>query len=497
MTQPAAPRSRARTVWQNQSPGRPTERRPGAQTTLAHPVEGLTQMKPDTPTRPGTSDKRSAPARCVGAPWKDESASVIRVNSRRPEPTGRQPLTASEAERIIADSCFDPSDNARIGIELEFVVATGDPLRRTGGAAPSSREGVVGVGGVGLDGSLSVEPGGQLELSSRPHVGLPDLIDAVRSDLKVLHRRAREAGLTLLGLGVDPLREPRCVTREPRYTAMQKYFAPWGSTGATMMCSTAGLQVNVDAGHDQAEVGHRWELLYAVGPTLAAAFANSSWRCGGPTRWKSARLATWLSLDPSRTGVPWRAVDETASRGFARWALDARVMMIRQAGDAWVVPEELTFRRWLSEGYACGGGRVRPTVADLRYHLSTLFPHVRPRGYFEVRYIDAQPGDWWIVPTVVVGALAADRGAAEAAKAACEQAGTGWDDAAKRGLENPATAAAALRVLEFAADSLRRDPRTKALGGHVERYIDRWTVRARSPADDPPSAWNTQLEGLG
>ena len=104
---------------------------------------------------------------------------------------------------------------------------------------------------------------------------------------------------------------------------------------------------------------------------------------------------------------------------WARYALDAEVMCVRRGeGQSWSAPPGLTFRDWL-RGRGCE--ERPPTQADLAYHLSTLFPPVRPQGHLEVRFIDAQPGDGWIVPAAVVSALADDPVAAQLAMAAAEE----------------------------------------------------------------------------
>src|SRR5207248_11177923 len=160
-----------------------------------------------------------------------------------------------------------------------------------------------------------------------------------------------------------------------------------------------------------------------------AAFANSPLREGRPTGWKSTRQAIWARLDPCRTRPPENAVPAVAGQGCglpldadprAAWidyALSAEVMCVRRPGnEAWTAPAGLTFRGWLR-----GGGERPPTLQDLSYHLSTLFPPVRPRGHLEYRVIDAQTGDGWIVPTAVVTALLDDEAPSQAAMDAADR----------------------------------------------------------------------------
>jgi glutamate--cysteine ligase len=163
-------------------------------------------------------------------------------------------------------------------------------------------------------------------------------------------------------------------------------------------------------------------------------------------------------------------------------------MLVRRRSGPWTAPAGVTFRTWLQLGRAVIADRPPPTVDDLAYHLSTLFPQVRPRGHLEIRYIDAQPGNWWTVPTAVIGALLDDSSAAITAREACASTEGRWRDAARVGLDDPTFAGAATAVLAAAATALRRAPEHTGFADQVEEYLERWTARGRCPADDPPEA---------
>jgi glutamate--cysteine ligase len=406
-----------------------------------------------------------------------------------------QPLTVCEAEDWIQSSCFTPGPAGRIGLELELLLGSaGDPSLELPFPEDNYRRLFSELRNADVAGSLTLEPGGQLELSSHPEASLPQVIESVHRSLAMLRGRAADLGASLIGAGMDPFREPKRITQAPRYAAMEQYFQPWAPAGSTMMCSTASLQVNIEAGTSDAEIRENWNLLYAVGPTLAATFANSAWIGGRRSGWKSTRLAAWLALDPSRTGVPHLTKQGDPADAYARWALDAPLMMIRRAEGHWRAPAGLTFREWLLMGTSAVPDRPPATLEDLQQHLSTLFPHVRPRGYFEVRYLDAQPGCWWAVPAAVIAALISDRSTADEAMDICA-ASPKWEEAARFGLENPATATAAVTLLALAADRLRLDPATAALSRRVEDYAEKWTVQGLSPADDHPSAWGKREQG--
>ncbi len=160
----------------------------------------------------------------------------------------------------------------------------------------------------------------------------------------------------------------------------------------------------------------RWRLAHHIGPVLVAAFANSPLRQGRPSGWRSTRQQVWAHLDPGRTLPP--PDDGDPRDAYATYALDAELMLIRRdGGPSWAAPRGLTFRGWLRGEL---GSERPPTIDDLTYHLSTLFPPVRPRGHLELRMIDAQCGDGWIVPAAVAWALLEDPRAADTAMAAAE-----------------------------------------------------------------------------
>jgi ergothioneine biosynthesis glutamate--cysteine ligase EgtA len=369
---------------------------------------------------------------------------------------------------------------------------------------------------------LTSEPGGQLELSSQPADSLADLVRATSTDLAALRAALAGDGLELAGIGLDPLRPPRRVLSLPRYAAMEAFFDRSGPWGRQMMCGTASVQVCLDAGDDSDGPNgyrQRWELLHAVGPVLVGAFANSPLREGRPTGWVSSRQQVWSHMDPGRTRPPHLDGDPRAD--WAAYALDAQVMCVRNPGSAdWSAPPGLTFRDWVradpappkplsGNGAADGGppGR-RPTAGDLEYHLSTLFPPVRPRGHFELRMIDAQPGEGWIVPMAVTSALLSDAGAAEAARAAVAPLWGGqspgwpavaagaktraaaadsedpWVRAARRGPADPAISRASRECFAVAREVLDRMAVPGEITAAVDAFADQYVSRDRCPADD-------------
>lgn len=409
---------------------------------------------------------------------------------------GSLPLSEDEAEIYVASVCFKTGPPGALGIEVERTIhdradpALPVPVAAVRDAvAPSDRP-------LPGGGRITFEPGGQLEVSSACAPDLPALIGSTRRDLAAADARLAAAGLRAGGLALDPHRPPVRTLYLPRYAAMQHHFDQSGQAGRTMMCSTASLQVSLDAGFDPAE---RWRQLHALAPVLVAMFANSPFRAGRPTGWQCERQAIWLATDPTRTAAPEAGSDDPRV-DWARYALDALVLCIPPAADApgtndagppaesWQAPRGLTMRAWLR-----GDGPRRPTRQDLDYHLTTLFPPVRPRGFLELRVIDAQAGGGWEVPAAVVPALVEDPRAADLAAEACgclTQLEDPLAAAAREGLGHPVLAAAAAVCAEAALDALPRRGADPATRTRVESFIDRYTAQGRSPSDERLEAWH-------
>jgi glutamate--cysteine ligase len=231
---------------------------------------------------------------------------------------------------------------------------------------------------------------------------------------------------------------------------MERFFAAsrTGSAGAAMMTSTASIQINLDAGPRDGWAD-RVRLAHALGPTMIAVAANSPLLAGRFTGWVSTRQRVWGQLDSARCGPILGASGDDPCTDWARYALKAPVMLVH-APDAVAVTEHVPFADW-ADGLVLLGGR-RPTTADLDYHLTTLFPPVRPRRWLEIRYLDSVPDA--LLPAVVflVVTLLDDPVAAELAAEAVEPVATAWDLAARVGLADRRLYEAANRCLAVAAE---------------------------------------------
>jgi glutamate--cysteine ligase len=373
--------------------------------------------------------------------------------------------------------CFKTGPPGLVGTELEWLVAfAGDPTAVV--PIPLLRELLEVAGRPPRGSTITYEPGGQLELSSPAFRGPTACWQALSEDAEHVRRPLAEAGLVLLPTALDPYRAPRRQLQHPRYDAMEAYFAavadPGSDAGPSMMNSTAAVQVNLDIGADPEDAGRRWRLLHDLGPVMVAAFANSPVQAGRHTGWRSGRQKVWQRLDPERTAMPSGPDPATA---WAQYAMDARLMLEQRDGDDWSVPPGPTFRDRLESSDP-------PTTADLAVHLSTLFPPVRPRGWFEVRYLDAQPAEWWPVPVAVLSALLDDPVAAAVVAEACSDVAD-WETAARRGLAAPGLQAAAVACFDAALAALQRGGEHPDLVATVAAFRDRYVRLGRSPADDP------------
>lgn len=397
-------------------------------------------------------------------------------------PAARRVLTEADVHRFADERCF-PTGRRRVGAELEWFVV--GHASHTEVAAAADR-------GPFPGGSrLTFEPGGQVELSSPVAPSLASLVATLTTDITELRRRLRPIGADIAMAGVDPDREPRRLLDLPRYRAMQAFWEAGGEydpgAGLAMMTTTAAVQVSVDTAIDTApgegapgEGGRdsRWRLAHALAPVLAASFANSPVARGRVTGWRSTRLGIWESLDRTRTAPALRtgrAVDD-----WTAYLLDANVMLIRSGESCEPVSPGFPFGRWLSEGHPSGW----PDEDDLAYHLSTLFPPVRPKGWLELRSIDAPPEEWWPVPIAVASALLDDPEAADGAARATGRASWCWCEAPRWSLSYEPLGEAARACFALAADALPRLGAPDSLVGLVEAYRERFVERGRCPADE-------------
>lgn len=402
-----------------------------------------------------------------------------------PAPT--RSLTAAHVHQFIREHCFKPGFEGWVGVELELLtMPSSDPLVR-----PELDNLLAALATVEPPESsrITLEPGGQVELSSRPCPGPATAVAAMTTDLDALRAGLGAGGITTGAVGLDFLRPHQRIVQGGRYEAMERYFDAAGDTaGRAMMCATASTQVNLDLGEEDV-LNRRWRLAHALGPVLIASFANSPLAGGRRTGAKSSRQQIWTTLDPSRS-APVLADHGPQSLGpaeaWARYAMGARVMLVRSSSDQFhAVGRNLTFAAWMANGHDLG----YPTLDDFAYHLSTLFPPVRPKGWLELRMIDALPDPWWQVAMAVTAALLDDPAALELAERTCRPVAGLWHEAAAHGLTHPGLASSARSCFAAAIEALPRLGVEGELLTSTAEYADRYVDRCRTPGDDLLEAW--------
>ena len=331
-------------------------------------------------------------------------------------PTPRRSLTEAELRAHLRAHAFRPGRADLVGAEVELTplaIVNGRSDIRAGQARTDALWAELAVGGDAKSipwrgGALSREPGGQLECSGpplpTPEAAAFETTTAVRSLRALAIRREFD----LLAIGVHPWASPEAIGLHrptPRYRAMQRYFDAIGIQGRRMMRQTGSVHLAVDFG-GPAELRERWELSQRLATVLAAIFANSAVWAGRPgSAMESLRGFAWGSLDPARTGIPPRFLDDPESDPIDQYldfALAAPVMFVIQPDGRHEVPDHSRpFASYMKEGLPGGF----PNLDDWAVHLSTLFPNVRPQGYLEIRTVDA-PGAAWVGVPILLAAHA-------------------------------------------------------------------------------------------
>jgi glutamate--cysteine ligase len=238
------------------------------------------------------------------------------------------------------------------------------------------------------DASLTLEPGGQLELSGAPLRTIHETCKEFHDHLELLRPHSEALGIVWLGLGIHPFHAIDELPRMPkaRYDVMRAYLPTRGELALDMMHCTATVQVNLDFS-DEADMARKMRVGLALTPVISSVFANSSLAGGKDSGFASRRLHIWRHTDPDRTGpLPFAQVDGFGYRDYVEWALDAPVFFIMR-GERLLPLGRKTFRRFMAEGHE--GEQAR--LADFDLHLTTIFPDVRLKRFIEVRGADAVP----------------------------------------------------------------------------------------------------------
>ena len=277
-------------------------------------------------------------------------------------------------------------------------------------------ENIIGLSDPVGGGAISLEPGGQFELSGAPLDNIHQTCRETHAHLAQLRECADPLGVGFLGLGFSPKwsRAETPVMPKSRYGIMMRYMPTVGTLGLDMMFRTSTVQANLDFS-GEADMRRKMRVGLALQPVVTAMFANSPFTEGKPNGYLSYRAEIWRHTDASRTGLlPFAFEDDFSFERYVDWALDVPMYFVKR--DRYHDVAGASFRD-LMAGKLAGLPGERATISDWNNHLSTLFPEVRLKRYIEMRGADGGP---WrkicAVPALWTGLLY-DEGVLDAAYA--------------------------------------------------------------------------------
>jgi len=257
---------------------------------------------------------------------------------------------------------------------------------------------IIGLSDVTGGGAISLEPGGQFELSGAPVATIHQTCSELMAHLAQLREVAEPLGIGFLGLGMTPSwsRSEMPVMPKGRYRIMTAYMPKVGKLGLDMMYRTCTVQANLDFS-SEADMVKKLRVSLALQPVATALCANSPFTEGKPNGFLSFRSQIWRDTDPDRSGMlPWAF---EPGMGYERWvdyALDVPMYFVKR-GDRYIDVAGRSFRD-LQAGKLAELPGERATVSDWANHLSTIFPEVRLKRYLEMRGADAGP--WRRLPSL-------------------------------------------------------------------------------------------------
>src|SRR5262245_13717575 len=331
------------------------------------------------------------------------------------------------------------------------------------------------------DGAITLEPGGQFELSGAPVRTIHETCAEVHTHLHQVKEVAAELGIGLIGLGFDPKwrREDIAWMPKARYKIMREYMPKGGSLGLDMMLRTCTVQVNLDYA-SEADMVRKFRIGLALQPVATALFANSPFKEGRSSGFLSYRSHVWTDTDPDRTGIlPFVFEKGMSFERYVDYLLDVPMYFVYREG-RYVDASGQSFRDFLKGRLPALPGEVA-TIGDFVDHVSTVFPEVRLKRYLEMRGGDGGP---WrricALPALWVGLLYD-----EGALAAAEELSSGWTladhqqlrrEVPRLGLKTPFKGGTvrdlARRVLTIAVDGLSARARATGYGKDETCFLD-------------------------
>ncbi|WP_172326875.1 glutamate--cysteine ligase [Mangrovicoccus sp. HB161399] len=322
--------------------------------------------------------------------------------------SGGGPIESMDQLAAYLESGCKPKEDWRIGTEHEKFGYCRDTLNPLPYDGPRSIKAIleglrdrygwdpVEEGGniIGLtkDGAnVSLEPGGQLELSGAPLVSIHETCDEVNEHLREVQTVADEMGAGFIGLGAAPIwtQDQMPMMPKGRYRLMTDYMQTVGNLGLQMMYRTCTVQVNLDFG-SEADMVQKLRVALALQPVATALFANSPFLEGKKNGHKSWRSRIWRDLDPDRTGMlPFVFEDGFGFEAWVDYALDVPMYFVYRDGK-YINALGQSFRDFLKGQLPALPGEV-PTLSDWADHLTTIFPEARMKKFIEMRGADGGP----------------------------------------------------------------------------------------------------------
>ncbi|MHA3976160.1 glutamate--cysteine ligase [Halovulum sp. GXIMD14794] len=246
--------------------------------------------------------------------------------------------------------------------------------------------------GLQKDGAnVSLEPGGQLELSGAPLETIHETCDEVNQHLREVKEIGDEIGAAFIGLGAAPIwsHEQMPMMPKGRYKLMTRYMGRVGALGTQMMYRTCTVQVNLDFA-SEADMVKKFRVSLALQPVATALFANSPFLDGKPNGWQSWRSRIWQDLDADRTGMlPFVFEEGMGFERYVDYALDVPMYFVYRDGK-YIDALGQSFRDFLKGELPALPGE-KPTLSDWADHLTTIFPEVRIKKFMEMRGADGGP----------------------------------------------------------------------------------------------------------
>ncbi|WP_027285334.1 glutamate--cysteine ligase [Rubritepida flocculans] len=339
--------------------------------------------------------------------------------------------------------------------------------------------------------SVSLEPGGQLELSGAALANLHETRIELAAHLRDVHEVAAPLGLGFAGMGFHPLvaREAMPWMPKSRYAIMRRYMPLKGALGLDMMLRTATVQVNLDFA-DEADMVEKLRVSLALQPLATALFACSPFLEGRPSGFLSLRGRVWTDTDPDRTGIPACVFEEGFGfERFAEFVLDVPMYFVAREGRLLDVAGA-SFRDFIAGRVPALAG-IPATMGDVQDHVTTVFTDVRLKRYLEMRGADAGSAPMLLAqPAFWVGLLYDD-----AAQKAARALTRGWtlEEIRQLRLDAPREGLAA-RIAGRSLQEVARDALAIARDGLTARGLGEEAYLA--PLDEIALSGKTQAERL-